>query len=489
MSILLLLIPLLCIFILNLPRRSAAARSAPWIVGFACLLQALIALTAHTSLAQPLNDMLVLPLPIELVIDPISAVFLFMIALVVTVANTVGIGGKVVAGDVAGAGTGEAAGAGGDARNKVIASSLILICMAGMDGVVMVRDLFSLYIFLEITALSAFVLIALRKSLEALSGAFKYFILSGLASLAIMLANALIFMQIGNLSFAVVGTALSSDDQVVQIALILYTVAFCIKAGVAPFHGWLPDAYSSASSAISVLLAGVITNVAGAYVIIRLMNDVFVGLVVPSQAFMVLGAFTIVIGAFAAIGQKEMKRMLAFSSISQMGYIIIAAGLATPLALIGAVVHFVNQALFKSLLFVNAAAVEEQTGTTEFDKLGGLAERLKVTGWTSTIGVLSTAGIPPLSGFWSKLLIVIALVIADQWFYAALVVLMSLVTLGYFLILQRKVFFGKLREGFEELREARGPLVGAAVALAALTTCLGLLFPVVLVVLQGFGLV
>ena len=469
MPILFLLIPLVCIFILNLTRRTVAAKMASGVMGVAFFLQAVLALTSQLAFWQPLNSALTLPLPVELVIDPISAVILATIALVAGAAIAVGMGGEP--------------------RDKVIAASLILISVAGMNGVVMVRDLFSLYIFLEIAAVSSFILIALHKSLQALSAAFKYFILSGLASVAMMLANALVFMKIGSLNFALVGEALSANDRTVQIALILYVVAFCVKTGAVPFHGWLPDAYSSASNAISVLLAGVTTKVVGVYVIIRLMSDVFVGLAAPSQAFMVLGAFSIVVGAFAAIGQTEMKRMLAFSSISQMGYIILAAGLATPLALIGAVVHFVNHALFKSLLFINATAVEEQVGTTEFAKLGGLTEKLKITGWTSVIGFLSTAGIPPLSGFWSKLLIIVALALAGQWFYAALAVLMSLVTLGYFLILQRKVFFGKLREGFEELREARGSLVGTSLVLAGLTTAIGLLFPVVLIVLNSFGLV
>jgi len=468
MPLLFLLIPLVCIFVLNLLGRTAAARVAPWVLAFACLTQAVFASTYHMECWLPFDSMLALPLPVELVIDPISAIALFVIALVVAAATTVGSFGGV--------------------RDTVITSSLILMCMAGMNGVVLVRDLFSLYIFLEITALSAFILIALRKNLQAIAGAFKYFILSGLASLSIMLAIALIFMQIGSLSFAAVALALGAGDTAVQIALMLFTVAFCIKAGIAPFHGWLPDAYTHASSAISVLLSGVVTQVAGAYTIIRLMSDVFGGIAVVSQAFMILGAFSIVVGAFAAIGQKEMKRMLAFSSVSQMGYIILAAGLATPLALIGALVHFVNNALFKSLLFINAAAVEEQVGSTEFSVLGGLTERMPVTGWTSTIGFLSTAGIPPLSGFWSKLLIIIALVVADQWFFAVLAILMSVVTLGYFLIMQRKVFFGRIREGLEELKEARGSLVGASLVLAALTTCLGLAFPIVLIVLQGFGL-
>ena len=468
MPLLFLLIPLVCIFVLNLLGRAKAAKASPWVLAFACLTQAVFAATYHMECWAPFDSLLTLPLPVELVIDPITAIVLFVIALVLATATTVGAFGGV--------------------RNTVVTSSLMLICMAGMNGVVLVRDLFSLYIFLEITALSAFILIAVRKSLEALSGAFKYFIISGLASLSIMLAIALIFMQIGSLSFAAVAAALDGSDRALQIALILFTVAFCIKAGIAPFHGWLPDAYTSASSAISVLLAGVVTQVAGAYTIIRLMNDVFVGITVASQAFMVFGAFSIVVGAFAAIGQKEMKRMLAFSSVSQMGYIILAAGLATPLALIGALVHFVNNALFKSLLFVNAAAVEEQVGTTEFSELGGLTERMHVTGWTATIGFLSTAGIPPLSGFWSKLLIIIALVLADQWFFAVLAIVMSVVTLGYFLIMQRKVFFGRIREGLEELKEARGSLVGASLVLAALTTGLGLAFPVVLIILQGYGL-
>lgn len=474
MPILLLLIPLVCIFILNLPTRTFGAKLAPWLVALACLLQAVFAATSQMACWGPFESLITLPFPLALTVDPVSAIVLFTIALVVAVAIIVGIRG--------------------DARHKVVVSSVILACMAGMNGVVMVRDLFTLYIFLELMTISVYILIATQRNIEALSAAFKYFILGGLASLTLLLANALIFMQIGDLSFAGVRDALNANDQLVQIALILYVIAFCVKAGVAPFHGWLPDAYTSASNAVSIMLAGITTKVAGVYVVIRLMNDVFVGptgvpFAGPSYAFMILGSFSIVIGAFGAFGQKEMKRMLAFSSISQVGYIILAAGLATPLALIGAMVHFFNHALFKSLLFVNSTAVEEQAGTTDFDKLGGLAERLKVTGWTSIVGFLSTAGVPPFSGFWGKLLIIIALAVSGHIFFASLAVVMSLVTLAYFLLMQRRVFFGKLREGFEEIREARKPLLGTSVVLASLTTALGLVFPVVLVILQSYGLV
>jgi len=469
MALLFLLIPLVCVFVLNMPRRETAARLSPWVIGSVCLLQATFAATSHMDCWEPFLALYTLPVPLELAVDPMTAVILFTIALVVAVALFVGIPG--------------------DSHEKVITSSLVLMVMAGMNGVVMVRDLFSLYLFLEVTSISSYILIASKKSLRSLNASFRYFILSGLASLAMILSSALIFLQTGTLNYAGMAQGLGAADPVLITALILFTIAFCVKAGAVPFHGWLPEAYASTSNAVSVLMAGIVTKVAGGYAIIRLMNEVFAGYAGPSQAFMALGALSIIVGAFGAMAQPDMKRMLAFSSISQMGYIILAAGLATPLALIGAVVHFVNHALFKSLLFVNAASVEEQCGTTQLDRLGGLTERMPVTGWTSVIGFLSTAGLPPLSGFWSKLLIVIALMLAGQWAYAVLAILMSLVTLGYFLVLQRNVFFGILREGFEDLREARGALVGVSLILAGLTTVLGLLFPLVLVMLHGFALV
>jgi multicomponent Na+:H+ antiporter subunit D len=271
--------------------------------------------------------------------------------------------------------------------------------------------------------------------------------------------------------------------------MALFVVALCVKAGVAPFHGWLPDAHASAPNAVSVLLSGVVIKVAGAYLIIRLMDEIFAELPLASLALMTLGAFSIAVGAFGAIAQTDMKRVLAFSSVSQMGYIVLAAGLGTKLALMGAVVHIVNHAMFKSLLFVNAAAVKEQTGTTELAALGGLTERMPVTGWTSVIGLLSAAGLPPTSGFWSKLLIIMGLFMAGQWVFAAIALVMSVVTLAYLLMLQRNVFFGQLRAGLEELQEARKGLSITALTLAAMTTVIGLAFPILFYILGGLGVV
>ena len=140
------------------------------------------------------------------------------------------------------------------------------------------------------------------------------------------------------------------------------------------------------------------------------------------------------VGAIAALRQKNLKRMLAFSSISQLGYIVLAAGLGTPLALIAAIFHLFNHATFKTVLFLNSASLEHSAGTSDMEKLGGMEHAMPWTSWTSVIALLSTTGIPPLSGFWSKLLIIIALWAGGAKVYAMLALLFSVVTLAYFMV-------------------------------------------------------
>jgi multicomponent Na+:H+ antiporter subunit D len=196
-----------------------------------------------------------------------------------------------------------------------------------------------------------------------------------------------------------------------------------------------------------------------------------------TEVLLFIGAFSIVAGALAALGQKDLKRMLAYSSISQMGYIVASLATGTVLGVTAALFHFFNHAVFKSQLFVNAAAVEAQTGTRDMDKLGGLAEKMPVTGTTSVIAALSTAGVPPLAGFWSKLLIIIALWLTGHYVYAVIALLASVLTLAYFLSMQRRVFFGKLLIGLENVREGAFGLVAPAVILSGVTIGVGLVFP------------
>lgn len=361
-------------------------------------------------------------------------------------------------------------------------SNLIIIALMGMNGVVMVTDLFSMYVFLEVVAVSSFILIAINKTSDSFEGSFKYLILSAVATILMLTAIALLLMVTGDTSFAVVRAILGSNYMSVisALAICAFAAGLFIKGGLVPFHGWLPDAYTSAPSSVSVFLAGIVTKTTGVYTIIRLFTGVFGFSDAIKSILLVIGAVTIVFGALAAIGQNNFKRMLAYSSISQVGYIILALGTGTALGLAGAIFHLFNHAVFKTQLFVNASAVEKTSGTMDMDKMGGFSAKMPVTGFTSVVGFLSCAGIPPFAGFWSKFVIVLALWNSGNIVYAFIAVIASLITLAYFLSMQRRVFFGKLREGFENLKEAPAGIIFASVLLALVTFLVGVFLPYII---------
>ena len=171
--------------------------------------------------------------------------------------------------------------------------------------------------------------------------------------------------------------------------------------------------------------------------------------------------------------------MLAFSSVSQIGYILLGLGTGSPLGFFGAMLHFFNHASFKSLLFLDAAAVEEQTGLTDMEEMGGLSEKMPVTGWSSVVAFLSTAGIPPLAGFWSKLFIIIAVWRVSP-VLAVIALLAGVITLAYLLLIQKKVFFGKVPEALAGIREAGAGYVSAELILVAVNVFVGIACPFLL---------
>jgi proton-translocating NADH-quinone oxidoreductase chain N len=359
--------------------------------------------------------------------------------------------------------------------------SLILVAFIGMNGIVLVKDIFSLYVFLEITAVASFIMIAFGRGMDSLEGAYKYFVFSALASVLMLSSIAFLFIYTGDTSYINIAGAVKGGSSGLIIAAIgLFSCAFFMKAGLMPFHWWLPDAYSSAPHPASLMLAGIVTKVVGVYPFIRLLPLAFTYNNNICSVIMFFGAVSMVLAAFAAFTQTDMKRMLAYSSISQVGYMILSIGTGTPLGFAGAVFHFFNHAIFKSTLFINAAAVESGTSTRDMDKMGGLAQKMPATGLTSALACLSTAGMPPLSGFWSKLIIIIALWTSGNRAYAVIAILTSLVTLSYMLVLQRKVFFGKPSAATENVKEAEIGLVFPAVALTVIMLAVSALFPLLI---------
>jgi len=474
-----LIIPLAGIIISNIPGKKISAVMSFWAAVVVCLSQMFMAATSESPFWRGITGFLNGCLPFSAALrvndspsDLTGTVVLATIGLIALVSLIIDVSLK-----------------NGRGRNF---ANMLMVITAGMSGIVLVRDLFSMYVFLEITAVASFILISMYREADSLEGAFKYFVMSALATVFILSGIAIVFLTVGAVDFASLSAYIASAPSLplqMIAAFILFIGGLSIKAGAVPFHGWLPDAYSSAPASVSVLLAGIVTKVTGVYTVMRLVFSVFCANRIVSLSFMVIGAASIVVGALAAINQKDFKRMLAYSSISQLGYIILAAGLGTPLGYAAALLHFFNHAAFKSQLFINSAAVETCAGTRDMDELGGLAYRMPVTAGTSVVGFLSAAGIPPLAGFWSKLLIIIALFDSGEYAFAAIALLSSVLTLGYFVLMQRKVFFGKLKEGLNEVREARASNTVPALLLSAITVLVGVLFPIVLIGMRANGLI
>lgn len=377
-------------------------------------------------------------------------------------------------------------------KKKVSYVNLLMTLILGMNGMVIVTDLFSLYVFLEIVGISSFVLIALFRSVTGLEGAFKYLVMSALASIFILTGLSFIFMQTGSLQYSQIGTGVlngadGSQKVLIYAALILLISGFAVKTGAVPFHSWLPDAHQSADTAVSVLLSGIVIKVAGIYSFIML-TDLFTGVQAINTALAVIGTLSILAGALPALRQTHFKRIVAYSSVSQMGYILLGISTGSTLGLIGATAHIFNHATFKSTLFANAAALHEQTGTLDIEEMGGLQSRMPVTGFSNIAAFLSTAGIPPFAGFWSKFLIIMALWSNNSRLLAGIALFSSILTVAYLLRVQKKVFFGKLPDKFAELKEIGGSIKLAEIMLTVVIITVGLGFPLALLYLKGRGL-
>jgi multicomponent Na+:H+ antiporter subunit D len=360
--------------------------------------------------------------------------------------------------------------------------ALLLIMIAGMNGLVLTNDLFTLSLFLEVAAVASYGLVAFGLGHDELEASFKYLMLSSVTSAFLLVSIAVIFGFTGRVDIS--GVAAGFLDlkakYVVGFCTALFLAGFGLKAAIVPFHAWLPDAHPSAPAPISAMLSGLLIKVSGIYAMARVFFNVFGYSPALSQVLLYVGTISILAGALLALGQNDLKRMLAYSSISQIGYIVLGLGLGTPLGILGALFHVLNHAVAKSLLFLNSGSVQHATGTRALDAMGGLGKRMPFTAATTVIGSLSIAGVPPLGGFWSKLIIIIALVESRQYGFAVIAVLASILTLWYYLLIQRRAFFGKLNETWQNIKEAPFWMTFSTMILALLCIAIGIFFPLVI---------
>ncbi len=367
--------------------------------------------------------------------------------------------------------------------------ALFLLMVAGMNGVVLTGDLFNLFVFLEIASISSYALVAFGGRHEELEASFKYVVLGSIGSTLVLFGIGFAYGLTGYLNMAAISMAITSRQSgpLLVLASVFFIVGFGIKAALVPFHPWLPDAHPSAPAPISAMLSGVLIKALGVYALSRVLFNAIGVTALTGAALVAVGVLSMVVGVFLAVGQWDFKRLLAYHSISQMGYVVLGIGLGgyvlasggsrdtAALAMLGGIFHLANHSVFKSLLFLCSGSIEYATGTRQLKEMGGLRERMPLTRATCTVASLSIAGVPPLNGFWSKLIIIIAAFQAGFPWLAAVTVLVSLVTLISFLKVLRYAFLGTLSEALRQVREAPALMSVALVMLAVLCAGMGLL--------------
>ena len=355
--------------------------------------------------------------------------------------------------------------------------TLFLLMLAGMNGVIVTGDLFNMFVFLEVGAVASYALVAYGTERHELEAAFKYAIMGSLGSLFILLGIAFLYGSTSTLNMADMAEQLAEKDvsDLLILVSVLFLMGFGLKAAAVPFHAWLPDAHPSAPAPISAMLSGVLIKSLGIYALCRVFfNVIGVGAEV-SSILMFLGALSMMVGVLLAIWQWDLKRLLAYHSISQIGYMLLGIGLGTPLGVLGGLFHVFNHSVFKSLLFLNSGAVEYATGTRDLQKMGGLAARMPWTSSTTLVASMSIAGVPPFNGFWSKLLIIIGALQAGRYGYAFWAVLASLLTLASFMKVMRYAFYGPLKDSWQHVKEVPFSMKLAMATLAVLCVAGGLL--------------
>lgn len=296
--------------------------------------------------------------------------------------------------------------------------TLFLLTLAGVNGMVLTGDLFNLFVWFEVTSVASCALVAYRNYRgESVEAALKYMILSTVGGLFVLFSIGLLYGQHGVLNFVLLADNVSSTF-IDKLALGLLTVIFAMKASSVPMHMWAPDAYSEAPGPATPFIA--ITSLGSLFVLFRLLFGVWainVTTAALGNVLIILGVLSMFVGVTMALTQSDLKRLIAYLSVSQVGYMLMAVGvgLATmsegsltetgTLAIKGGLFHMINDGVYKALLFLSAGAVFHATGKRDLNKLGGLAHKMPYTTVLFLIGGLSIAGLPPLSGFSSKLLI------------------------------------------------------------------------------------
>ena len=312
-----------------------------------------------------------------------------------------------------------------------------LLCVAGLNGMVVTNDAFNVFVFLEISSLSTYVLISCGRDPKSLLAAYRYLIMGAIGATFILLSVGLLYMQAGTLNITDLSVRIADQgaSRTMIMALVFFVVGIAIKCGIMPFHDWLPNAYCYAPNTVTALLSGTATKVA-IYVLLRFMHDLFsVGYSLGEMPIdLILLACAIagmLIAPLIAIRESSLKRMFAWSSVAQISYVIVGVCLGTEQGVAAALLHVFNHSVVKVMVFIAVGILIARTGTDRIKHLGSVAHTHRLASYVILFGGLGLIGIPGTVGFVSKWVLINAAVEQGSWWLSIPILLGSLASVSY----------------------------------------------------------
>ncbi len=358
--------------------------------------------------------------------------------------------------------------------------TMFTLCLTGLLGIAITGDAFNIFVFLEISSLSTYVLIALGRDRRALVASYQYLIMGTIAATFIVIGIGFLYLMTGTLNLADMGARLANvqSSRPILVALAFLTVGVSLKLALFPLHQWLPNAYTYAPSPVSAFLAATATKVA-VYVLLRFYFTVFgqtqIFEQLPMQEMMLLLALAgMFVASAIAIFQSDLKRLFAYSSVAQIGYIILGLSFGSVTGLSATIVHLFNHGITKGAIFMLLGGMAVRAGGTGLVHAQGLGQRMPWTSFGIVICGLSLIGVPGTAGFVSKWYLLLAALEAGQWWLVFLIVGSSLLAIAYVWRFVEAAYFRDPAPELAAAREAPLSMIGPSALLVVATLYFGL---------------
>lgn len=436
----------LCVIISRFGRFAwILSMAVTWCVALMCVATFSTVLSSQEPISYYMGGWLP-PIGIELRIDLLSASMLTLVGLVAAVMMPYFF--RSVNEDIA-------------RERQPFFYAAFLLCLSGLLGIISTNDVFNLYVFLELSSLSSYALIAMGRDRRSFAAAFQYLVLGTIGATFILIGIGFLYLMTGTLNLTDMSERIAEMDQMRPIlaAFAFIAIGLAMKVALFPLHGWLPNAYAYGPSAMSAFLAAVGTKVA-LYAVLRFFYSLFgydfsfsgmhLALILTA-----LSVPAILIGSIVAIFETNLRRMLAFSSIAQLGYITLGIGLATPLGLTAALLHMFNHALIKGALFLALGCFAYRLGeNVTVDNIRGLGRRMPFTSFAFVLAGLGLIGIPLTGGFVSKWYLLMASLNGGWWIITGIIAISSILAFIYIWRIVEALYFGHHPDGYATVREA-----------------------------------